>query len=163
LLVPRLLGLLAQEGGHVLNRRAGGVAKLARLSRAILYEDGGTWTGGWRDVCLQNLKTRCPSLSILSTRCMTLQRDSSTPICFPTMGFLLDGPSRGWIITLLILVASLGKGESATCAPYPISARVGNITLSNGQISRGVAYSVGTPAQDFSFLPQWYVALLSLD
>ncbi|KIN05183.1 hypothetical protein OIDMADRAFT_101942 [Oidiodendron maius Zn] len=43
----------------------------------------------------------------------------------------------------------------ADCVPYPIAAKIGNVTLSNGQTARGISYSVGTPEQDFAFLPQW--------
>jgi hypothetical protein len=43
----------------------------------------------------------------------------------------------------------------ADCGPYPISIKIGNVTLSNQANARGLAVSVGSPQQDFAFLPQW--------
>ncbi|EED14742.1 aspartic-type endopeptidase, putative [Talaromyces stipitatus ATCC 10500] len=43
---------------------------------------------------------------------------------------------------------------SSNCAPYPISARLGNATLEN-TTARGVSLSIGSPPQSFAFLPQW--------
>jgi hypothetical protein len=43
----------------------------------------------------------------------------------------------------------------ADCVPSPIAAKIGNVSLSNSQVARGIAYSVGSPAQNFTFLPQW--------
>jgi hypothetical protein len=56
----------------------------------------------------------------------------------------------------LLLACQTLKFVAAGCVPYPIAARIGNVTLSNGQTSRGIAYSVGSPQQEFAFLPQWY-------
>lgn len=44
---------------------------------------------------------------------------------------------------------------SADCGPYPINIKIGNVTLSNKSNARGLAVSVGSPQQDFAFLPQW--------
>ncbi|KAK3363686.1 hypothetical protein B0T25DRAFT_492668 [Lasiosphaeria hispida] len=44
---------------------------------------------------------------------------------------------------------------SGSCAPYPVSVRIGNDTLRNDGNARGVAMSVGTPEQDMAFVPQW--------
>jgi len=56
----------------------------------------------------------------------------------------------------LLLACQTWTLASAECAPYPLSTKIRNVTLSNGQVSRGIALSVGTPEQDFAFLPQWY-------
>ncbi|KAF7897927.1 uncharacterized protein EAF01_008893 [Botrytis porri] len=55
-------------------------------------------------------------------------------------------------IWLLILHASL---SSAACSVPPIPIRIGNVTLSTGEIARGLDLSVGNPEQHFAFLPQW--------
>ena len=47
------------------------------------------------------------------------------------------------------------------CVPYPIAAKIGNVSLSNGQFARGIPLSVGTPQQEFAFLPQWVVTSLT--
>ncbi|KAK3328667.1 aspartic peptidase domain-containing protein [Cercophora scortea] len=44
---------------------------------------------------------------------------------------------------------------SASCAPYPISVRIGNVTLPNQSNARGIEMAVGSPKQRFAFLPQW--------
>ncbi|KAH8909281.1 acid protease [Coniochaeta sp. PMI_546] len=44
---------------------------------------------------------------------------------------------------------------SADCGPYPINVKIGNVTLSNKQDARGLSVSVGSPEQNFAFLPQW--------
>ncbi|EEY20148.1 conserved hypothetical protein [Verticillium alfalfae VaMs.102] len=46
---------------------------------------------------------------------------------------------------------------STQCLPYPVAAKIGNVTLSNAQEARGVAVSIGTPEQEFAFLPQWHL------
>lgn len=58
--------------------------------------------------------------------------------------------------SLLFLISTFVAVCWADCAPYPISVPIRDVHLSNGQIMRGVAMSVGTPAQNFAFLPQWY-------
>ncbi|KAJ9217645.1 hypothetical protein DTO166G4_827 [Paecilomyces variotii] len=42
----------------------------------------------------------------------------------------------------------------ADCAPFPIAAKIGNVTLDN-TTARGVSLSLGVPEQEFAFLPQW--------
>jgi hypothetical protein len=59
-------------------------------------------------------------------------------------------------VTQLLLFCQTLRLVAADCVPYPIAAKIGNVTLSNGQISRGIAYSVRSPEQEFAFLPQWY-------
>lgn len=49
----------------------------------------------------------------------------------------------------------------AECAPYPVRAPIANVTLSNNNIARGIALSVGSPEQHFAFLPQWYAVVFS--
>ncbi|RYP50188.1 hypothetical protein DL768_004244 [Monosporascus sp. mg162] len=55
----------------------------------------------------------------------------------------------------LSIYRAISNPVSAQCVPYPIAATIGNVSLSNGQLARGVALSVGEPPQDFAFLPQW--------
>ncbi|KAK2740554.1 hypothetical protein FQN57_006058 [Myotisia sp. PD_48] len=43
----------------------------------------------------------------------------------------------------------------ADCGQPPISIKLGNITVPNNQVVRGLDISVGTPHQSFAFLPQW--------
>lgn len=57
-------------------------------------------------------------------------------------------------IYLLVSHTALGLA-SGNCAPYPISTRLGNVTLDN-TTARGVPFSVGEPPQHFAFLPRWY-------
>ncbi|KAK1633627.1 aspartic peptidase domain-containing protein [Colletotrichum phormii] len=42
----------------------------------------------------------------------------------------------------------------AACAPYPVPIRLGNVSLSNGQVARGLELAVGEPEQKFAFIPQ---------
>lgn len=72
------------------------------------------------------------------------------------MAFLQRWKAHGHAVSLLIVCRALGV-MSADCVPYPIAAPITNVSLSNGHVARGVALSVGTPAQDFAFLPQWSV------
>lgn len=44
---------------------------------------------------------------------------------------------------------------AANCLPSPIPIKVGNVTLDNGQVAWGAEISVGTPPQNFAFMPQW--------
>ncbi|KAG9254075.1 aspartic peptidase domain-containing protein [Emericellopsis atlantica] len=55
----------------------------------------------------------------------------------------------------LLFIALYTCPSFAECGPYPIGTRLGNVSLTNGQTARGVAYSVGSPEQEFAFLPQW--------
>ncbi|OBS22465.1 hypothetical protein FPOA_08802 [Fusarium poae] len=48
--------------------------------------------------------------------------------------------------------------ESTTaeeCVPLPLSMGIKNVSLSTNHIRRGVALKVGSPEQEFSFLPRW--------
>jgi hypothetical protein len=56
-----------------------------------------------------------------------------------------------FLVSLLLMVSSSG----AECVPSPFSVRVGNVSLPNNQVARGLDISVGTPEQPFAFLPQW--------
>ncbi|KAG8161317.1 hypothetical protein KVR01_009581 [Diaporthe batatas] len=58
------------------------------------------------------------------------------------------------ILALLVLqiTASLAADD---CAPKPISVDVKDVTLSNNKTARGVALSVGSPKQNFAFMPMW--------
>ncbi|RHZ48577.1 putative aspartic-type endopeptidase [Aspergillus thermomutatus] len=67
---------------------------------------------------------------------------SAAPVSFRLLSFLLF---------LLLMVSSSG----ADCVPSPFSVGVGNVSLTNNQVARGLEISVGTPAQPFAFLPQW--------
>ncbi len=46
---------------------------------------------------------------------------------------------------------------SATCVPPPVPVRIGNVTLPNQMIARGVEMSIGQPAQNVALLPLWSV------
>src|SRR4051812_10593992 len=67
---------------------------------------------------------------------------------------LLAGWQAGALVASKLWMAS---PASADCAPYPIAARLGNVTLSNRQTTRGIALAIGTPEQNFAFMPQWSV------
>jgi hypothetical protein len=41
-----------------------------------------------------------------------------------------------------------------SCLPMPIALPIGNVTVANGGISRGIKMAVGTPPQELSFMPQ---------
>lgn len=58
-------------------------------------------------------------------------------------------------IATLFLTEVVNNLVTADCAPYPVAARIRNVSLSNGQLARGVELSVGHPSQNFAFLPQW--------
>ncbi|KAI3395352.1 hypothetical protein diail_1408 [Diaporthe ilicicola] len=45
--------------------------------------------------------------------------------------------------------------SQSSCNTVPISLRVGNVTLANNQVARGVDLGIGTPSQSMAFLPQW--------
>ncbi|KAI1948347.1 hypothetical protein LOZ57_002698 [Ophidiomyces ophidiicola] len=44
---------------------------------------------------------------------------------------------------------------SADCAPRPIAISLGNVTISNQKVIRGLDISIGSPQQSLAFLPQW--------
>ncbi|KEZ39510.1 putative Aspartic-type endopeptidase [Scedosporium apiospermum] len=56
---------------------------------------------------------------------------------------------------VLLLACQTWTVASAACAPKPLSTKIRNVTLSNRLQSRGIALAVGTPEQEFAFLPQW--------
>lgn len=58
------------------------------------------------------------------------------------------------ILSFLLLQIALVLADSA-CAPYPIAAEIGNVTLSNDKTAWGVELSVGTPKQTFALMPEW--------
>lgn len=61
----------------------------------------------------------------------------------------------------LILVSSATVILCACNAPSPISLPITDVLLSNGQRRRGIPGAIGTPAQNFAFMPQKYVSLRS--
>ncbi|KAK1676698.1 aspartic peptidase domain-containing protein [Colletotrichum godetiae] len=63
-------------------------------------------------------------------------------------------PPHGSLAVLLILPAYLAALVLAACAPYPVPIRLGNVSLSNGQVVRGLELAVGEPEQKFAFIPQ---------
>jgi hypothetical protein len=59
------------------------------------------------------------------------------------------------------IVASLVSGVAGSdCAPLPVVSQIRNVTLPNGAISRGIAWSLGTPAQELAFSPRWPISNL---
>lgn len=64
--------------------------------------------------------------------------------------------AHGSLAVLLILPAYLAILAQAACAPYPVPIRLGNVSLSNGQVARGLELAVGEPEQKFAFIPQRY-------
>lgn len=57
---------------------------------------------------------------------------------------------------VFLLFCSLWHTAAADCLPEPIDIRLGNITLPNydNKVIRGLDITLGTPAQQFAFLPQ---------
>jgi hypothetical protein len=45
------------------------------------------------------------------------------------------------------------KALTMACAPFPVAVNVGNVTLTNGNLMRGISIGVGSPVQDFAFMP----------
>ncbi|KAM0556101.1 hypothetical protein ACHAPJ_006090 [Fusarium lateritium] len=41
------------------------------------------------------------------------------------------------------------------CVPLPLSMSINNVTLATGHLRRGISIKVGSPEQEFSFLPRW--------
>lgn len=61
-----------------------------------------------------------------------------------------------WVLVwLLFYMGNLPLAAHASCAPYPITVPIGNVSLSNKQTARGVEIQVGEPPQSFAFVPQW--------
>ncbi|KAK3291752.1 aspartic peptidase domain-containing protein [Chaetomium fimeti] len=65
--------------------------------------------------------------------------------------------SSAWWHTLawLVICSVFTCSKAARCAPPPIAVPFGNVTLSSNNIRRGVEVSVGTPPQQFAFMPAW--------
>lgn len=57
---------------------------------------------------------------------------------------------------VFLLFCSLWHTAAADCLPEPIDIRLGNITLPNynNKVIRGLDITLGTPPQQFAFLPQ---------
>ncbi|KAM7195055.1 acid protease [Rhypophila sp. PSN 637] len=60
-----------------------------------------------------------------------------------------------YILRATLALASSYGSAAATCAPSPVPIIIGNSTLSNNQVARGLQLSIGDPPQPFVFLPQW--------
>ena len=60
-----------------------------------------------------------------------------------------------WLATSLAAAVLVTREEG--CTPLPIPIRIGDITLSNNQVARGLELAVGTPPQTLAFMPQWYL------
>jgi len=58
-------------------------------------------------------------------------------------------------VKLLLAIAALSITVSAQCKSPTVVAKIGNVTLTNGEIGRAIPLAVGTPATEFAFLPQW--------
>lgn len=60
------------------------------------------------------------------------------------------------LVILLFCFLSLWHTAAADCLPEPIDIRLGNITLPNygNNVVRGIDIQLGTPEQQFAFLPQ---------
>ncbi|OHE99773.1 hypothetical protein CORC01_04909 [Colletotrichum orchidophilum] len=56
-------------------------------------------------------------------------------------------------VSLLLFLLEGVMSVKADCSPYPISLPIGNVTLSNGKVARGLNLAVGSPAQTFAFMP----------
>lgn len=59
--------------------------------------------------------------------------------------------------TLLLLWLSLVGHSFGTCVPSPIAIPITNIPLSNGHARRGILGTIGTPAQNISFMIHTYL------
>ncbi|CAK7246400.1 MAG: hypothetical protein STHCBS139747_008030 [Sporothrix thermara] len=69
----------------------------------------------------------------------------------PTIHCVVTAAAALWLAT-----SALADSTSETaCAPAPVAITIGNVTLSNNQIARGLDISIGSPPQSFAFLPQW--------
>ncbi|KAF5013988.1 hypothetical protein FDECE_18 [Fusarium decemcellulare] len=56
--------------------------------------------------------------------------------------------------TILFFLVSLSSAAD-DCIPGPLALPIENVTLPSGYVRRGVAISVGEPAQKLSFIPRW--------
>ncbi|ERS94881.1 hypothetical protein HMPREF1624_08779 [Sporothrix schenckii ATCC 58251] len=61
----------------------------------------------------------------------------------------------GCALALIHVNTVLAANSSTNCAPEPLAITIGNVTLSNNQVARGLRLSIGSPPQSFAFLPQW--------
>ncbi|KIH93206.1 aspartic-type endopeptidase [Sporothrix brasiliensis 5110] len=61
----------------------------------------------------------------------------------------------GCALALIHFDTVLATNSSTDCAPEPLAITIGNVTLSNNQVARGLRLSIGSPPQSFAFLPQW--------
>ncbi|KAK8081657.1 hypothetical protein PG996_000438, partial [Apiospora saccharicola] len=59
------------------------------------------------------------------------------------------------LVSPLFYVENLPSAAYASCALYPITVPLGNVSLPNKQTARGVNFQVGEPPQLFAFAPQW--------
>jgi hypothetical protein len=64
-----------------------------------------------------------------------------------------------YILRAARALASSYGSAAATCAPSPVPIAIGNSTLSNNQVARGLQLSIGDPPQPFVFLPPWFVVV----
>ncbi|KAH8647520.1 aspartic peptidase domain-containing protein [Ilyonectria robusta] len=65
-------------------------------------------------------------------------------------------PDRRTIRLFVLLAASqASKLASAQCTPSTVVAKIGNVTITNGEVVRAIPLAIGTPETDFAFLPQW--------
>ncbi|KAH6616214.1 aspartic peptidase domain-containing protein [Chaetomium sp. MPI-SDFR-AT-0129] len=62
------------------------------------------------------------------------------------------GYTMPWLVFCLLIAYSKATTD---CAPPPITVPVGNVTLSNQNLRRGVEVAVGSPPQPFAFMPGW--------
>lgn len=62
---------------------------------------------------------------------------------------------------LFCWAASVAKVLGDSDCSQALSLDVTNVTLSNGQIARGVVMGVGTPSQSLAFLPLMYASLFT--
>ncbi|KAL1901042.1 hypothetical protein Sste5346_002108 [Sporothrix stenoceras] len=60
----------------------------------------------------------------------------------------------GFIVFLSLHINTV-HATNATCAPEPLAITIGNVTLSNNQLARGLKLNIGSPPQSFAFMPQW--------
>lgn len=68
-------------------------------------------------------------------------------------------PDRSAAVNLRLLLAITALAiapASAQCESPTVATKIGNVTLTNGEIGRAIPLAIGTPAAEFAFLPQWY-------
>ncbi|EPE09835.1 aspartic-type endopeptidase [Ophiostoma piceae UAMH 11346] len=69
----------------------------------------------------------------------------------PTMA--LPRPVLAALVSVVVLMPAFVVAND--CAPEPLAVTIGNVTLSNNNVARGIEIAIGTPAQSFVFMPQW--------